>query len=482
LRPGPKPELTAPGLDLRRLPKAGGDRVIKFIETYVRIPKGKGARQPMKLRPWQREIIHGLFDEVRPRQALVSLPRGNGKTTLAAAIALYGLMADGVEGAQVLCIASDERQAGIVFGLARRMVELDSRLSERVQIFQDKLYVPATDSVLRTLPAEPGGLQGWDPSMAIVDELHVVTRPVWEAISLATGKRDHSMTLAISTPAADTDSIMWELVQLGRSGDDSHFHFVEFSAPADCEIDDEDAWHAANPALGDFLHLDGMRATLRTSRESSFRRFRLGQWVAVDDAFLPAGTWAACAAPHPIPDGATVVLGVDGSQSLDATAIVACSIGAGAHIDLVGLWEAPEGAQGWIVPILDVEDAIRAACQRWSVLAVLFDPYKMQRTMAVLEAEGLPVAKFPQSTERMTAATQGLMEAVLNRTVTHSGNVKLARHIANGVLKVGPRGGRLVKENKHSARHIDAAVAAAMAHCHATTATQPEPVIGAIWL
>ena len=242
MRAGPKAATTVGKLDLSRLPKAGGGRVIAFIERFIRVPKGKGARQPLKLRPWQKEIVRGLFDQPRPRQGLVSLPRGNGKTTLGAALGLYALLGDGVEGAQVLCVASDERQAGIVFAAARRMVELDERLSERIQIFQDKLYVPETDSTLRTLPADAGALQGWDPSFALVDELHVVTRPVWEAISTAGGKREHSMTLAISTPG-ETDSVMWELVQLGRRGEEG-FYFKEYAAPADCEIDDDEIGRA----------------------------------------------------------------------------------------------------------------------------------------------------------------------------------------------------------------------------------------------
>jgi hypothetical protein len=85
--------------------------------------------------------------------------------------------------------------------------------------------------------------------------------------------------LAISTPAASTESVMWKLREHGLDGGDSSFYFREFAAPAGCDVDDEHAWAEANPALDDFLHRDALRATLRTSRESSFRRFRLGQWV-----------------------------------------------------------------------------------------------------------------------------------------------------------------------------------------------------------
>jgi hypothetical protein len=256
VRAGPKAEITAPPLDLSGLPPIAGDRVIAFCEEYLFVPKGTGARRRLRLRDWQRDIVRGLFDVPRPRQGLVSIPRGNGKSTLAAALGLYGLFGDDVEGAQVLCVASDERQARIVFNAARRMVELEARLDERCQIFQNRIYVPHTDSSLYPLPAETAALQGYDPSLAIVDELHVVTRDVWEAVSLAAGKRDQSLTLAISTPAADTDSVMWSLVEHGRTGSDPAFFFREFAAPPGCAVDDQDAWTAANPALDDFLHRD----------------------------------------------------------------------------------------------------------------------------------------------------------------------------------------------------------------------------------
>jgi phage terminase large subunit-like protein len=149
MRAGPKAEVTAPPLDLSALPPSGGARVVAFCETFLHVPKGIGARQPLRLRPWQVEIVCGLFDAPRPRQGLVSIPRGNGKSTLAAALGLYGLFADGVEGAQVLCVASDERQARIVFNAARRMIELEPLLDERCQVFQSRQCTSTCVSVHR---------------------------------------------------------------------------------------------------------------------------------------------------------------------------------------------------------------------------------------------------------------------------------------------------------------------------------------------
>ncbi len=108
--------------------------MVAFCERFVVTPKGTGAKSRMRVRRWQGELIGGVFDEPRPRLAMWSLPRGNGKSTLAAALGLYGLHGDGVEGASVMVVASDERQAGIVFRTAVRMTELSEPLLARTQV------------------------------------------------------------------------------------------------------------------------------------------------------------------------------------------------------------------------------------------------------------------------------------------------------------------------------------------------------------
>jgi phage terminase large subunit-like protein len=467
MKAGPKGTLSAPPLDLRRLGRRGGDRCIRFAERYITVPKGTGARRRLKLRPWQREIVRGVLDEPRPRQALVSIPAGNGKSTLAAALGLYGLLADKVEGAQVLVIASDERPARIILNTARRMVELEPALYDRVQIFKDHLLEPHTDSTFMALPADPGALQGWDPSLAIVDELHVVTDDTFEAMAARAGKRDRSLLLAISTPprAGQDDSVMRRLVDHGREGGDPSFYFKEYAAPAGCALDDEAAWAVANPALDDFLHRDALRATLPPKmREQAFRRYRLGQWTSVDDAWLPDGAWARCADPlRSIPDGTKVALAFDGSFSRDCSVLVAATVEARPHVQLVELWEAPEGSRDWRVPVVEVEDAIRAACLRWQVLEVAADPYRWQRSLEVLDADRIPVHEFFQNAARMGPATARFYSLVVDQELTHDGSSALARHVANAILKEDSRGARLAKEHKDSPRRIDAAVAAVMA-------------------
>jgi phage terminase large subunit-like protein len=386
---------------------------------------------------------------------------------------------DGPPGARVLCVAGvSERQARLVFEKARRMVQLNPVLAERVQLFQDKLYAPHHDGVLAPLPADADALQGYEPTFCVVDELAVVTKGVWEAMSLGASKRGDSVLLAISTPPIEPDSIMRTLVEYGRDSGDAAFGLVEYAAPAGCDLEDRTAWRAANPALGDWLDVEAMAASLPpVTRESMFRLFRLGQWVEqAEEPWIPAELWASVATGQPIPDGADVVLSLDGSHSQDTTAVTAATVAETPHLDVVGLWQAPEGAQDWRVPVLEVEDAIRAACKRYRVVEIAADPFRWTRTLQVLQEEQLPVLEFPQGPARMTPATVDLYEAVVNRQVTHSGDPRLARHVTSAVVRADSRGTRIQKDDpKHGRRHIDLAVAAVMAHDRARHhAAQPK--------
>jgi hypothetical protein len=272
-----------------------------------------GCGRRMKVEPWQRQLVEGVFSEPRPRAALWSLPRGNGKTTLAAVLGLYGLYVDGEEpGANVVVVARDERQARLTFHAATRMVELHPGLTERTQLFQDRLVVPGSGSTFQVLPAEPRSLEGLDPSLAIVDGIGVVDRRVYEAVIGAVGKRRQSLTLMIGTPSPDgQDSVMWELVQHGREHDDTLFHLAEYHAKSlDHPIDCEHCWQEANPALDTFLARDGVHASLHRNcarRRSAGTGWASGSTTLMNPGCLlgpstraPAGAsrtgWASCLA------------------------------------------------------------------------------------------------------------------------------------------------------------------------------------------
>lgn len=167
----------------------------------------------------------------------------------------------------------------------------------------------------------------------------------------------------------------------------------------------------------------------------------MNQRVSIDGAWPPAGVLESRSdATASIPDGAEVVLGLDGSFSQDCTALTVVSCEGVPHVDIVQLWEAPEGHPEYRVPIADVEQAVREACKRWTVREVAADPFRWQRSLQALDSEGIPVIEYPQSPARMLPATSRFYQAVTNGGLTHSGDPLLARHIRNCVLREDARG------------------------------------------
>lgn len=451
----------------------------KFCAKYIRVPSGTGAGKAFRLRPWQRDLVASVFDaSPRPRTAGWMLPRGQGKSTLLAALGVWALMTAG-EGASVVVAAVDERQAGIIFRTAARMVEMHPDLLARVQVYRSELRVPARGATFTCLPAEPKRLEGLNYDLCILDEAGVVSRDTYEVLTLAQGKRQFSSLIAIGTPGPDPhDNVLADLrAYADEHPDDTTLVFREHSAAGfeDHPVDCRHCWTLANPALGDFLHEDALQALLPPkTREATFRRARLCQLVTdTDGKFFPPGTWDGLNTGKPVPDGATVVLAFDGSVSDDNTALLVGTVAAQPHYDVVALWTPKDGER---IPIAEVEDTIRAACRRWDVIEIIADPFRWARSLQILEAEGLPVYEFPQSPSRLTAATGDLYNAAIAGRLSHSGDARLSAHVSAAVLKEDNNGIRLDKASRKSrARKIDLAACLVMAHSRATWRANQKP-------
>ena len=147
---------------------------------------------------WQR--TDGLR---RFRTAYCAVPRKNGKSTLSAGIALYLLVADGEQGAEIYSAATTRDQARIVFDEAKRMVGSSPALRRRVQVLINNLNVEASASRFMPLSSDASSMDGLNVHGAIIDELHAhKTRHVVDVLETATGAtppaaavRDHHRRL-----------------------------------------------------------------------------------------------------------------------------------------------------------------------------------------------------------------------------------------------------------------------------------------------
>lgn len=479
LQPGPKGARTMEPIQLKGAPAKGAERVRWFAAKFAKVPSGHGAGQAFKLRDWQMDILCGLYPkgEQWPSQGLISMPRANGKSSLAAILALANLFVWGDMSPQILICSSDARQSGIIYNMCRRIIELNDELSKRAKIYKDRIVTPFNDGVLMPLPSDVGALQGWAPTLAIVDELHVVSPEVWEAMLLSSGKRPDSLCLAISTPADTDQSVMWSLVKSAREDPSPDFFFKEFSSDPTHPTTCQHCIEASNPAYGDFLSATSMVNVRKTSRESSYRRLRLGQWLeAVEDSWLTKPAVDAVLTDEGIPAGSRVTIAVDGSFSGDLTAIVAATISPKPRIELLAAWRPQDEADdGFRVPIAEVENAIRDAAKKFQCVEVLFDAYRWSRTMQVLAGERLPIAEFPQSAQRMTPATVGAWEAINNGKVEIVKDDTLIEHLLNARVTEDSRGTRVRKSNKDSKKRIDSAVCLIMALSRASFLANQAP-------
>lgn len=475
-------------------PATDGPWVADFIEGLCRVTKGPDAGDYLHLRPWQRTLLDDLFrlraDGLRRhRRGLIGLPRKNGKSALGAGIALWGLIADEEPGAEIYSCAGDRDQARIVFGMAKRMVELEPELTAAVKVYRDAIEYQPNGSVYRVLSAEAYTKEGLNPSLVLFDEVHVQPNDdLWNVMTLGSGTRRQPLILGITTAgvrsdATGGDSLCYRLYQYGQqvaSGevDDPSFFFRWWEpATVDADWRNHDVWAEANPALGDFLFVEDFETSARTTPENEFRTKRLNQWVNQRSAWLPQGAWAACAdLDRVVEDGEEVTVGFDGSYSGDSTALVGCTT-VEHHLFVINAWERNDSDDPeWRVPISEVEDAVRRACGRWRVREVDCDPFRWQRSMEALEEEGWPIVEWPTtSPARMVPACAKFYDAVMERRVTHDGDPRLARHIDHCILKTDGKGPRIVKEHKMSPRKIDLAVCAVVAHDRATAAVESDP-------
>lgn len=462
--------------------KTRGPEAAHFIETYCRITKDSIAGRagaPIKLRPWQRKLLDGLLVENRDgylqhRAALVGMSRKNGKSALGSGLALYGLFL-GPDGGEVYSCAASRDQARIVFGTARRMVELDAELSASCKLYRDAIEVPDTGSVYRVLSREAGVSEGLNPTLVIFDEVHVQPDDeLWNVMGQGQGARPESLLCGITTAGARTDSHgqdshCYQLYQYGRrvaTGEtkDPSFFFAWWEPNEGARADHRDpkVWAQANPGYGDIVSAEDFAATVNRTSEAEFRTKRTNVWVTSSSSALPHGTWDRLADPERTvsPDTPRILM-ADGSWSGDSTGILAISIEDRPHMWVVDLWERPGKDTTWRVPVADVEQAVRDEARSTPVREVAMDPFRWQRSMQILENEGLPMLEYNMgSAERMTKAWKSFLDAVMDRDFSHDGDPRLARHVDAMVLKLDAKGARPVKDSRASGRHIDLGVCA----------------------
>ncbi|MGV0958199.1 MAG: terminase large subunit [Limnohabitans sp.] len=482
------------------------DNLCAFIERLPHV-KGPLAGESITLEPWQIFILSTVFGWVksdgkrRYRRSYIEVPRGNAKSTLSSAVALYMLAADGEGGAEVYSLATTRDQARIVFGdaqtMARRSAGFRSRFA--VNVGAHNMHVLASGSKFEALSAEGSTLDGLNIHFGCVDELHAhKTRTVYDVVETGTGKRDNSLLWVITTAGSNRAGICYEartfVTKLlnGVIEDDTQFGIVY-------GLDDGDDWTTenalvkANPNWGisvrpEILGPLQAKAMQLPSAVNNFKTKHLNEWVNADTAWMDMRAWDAC-----------------GDSSLDIEAFTGqpCWVGLdlASKTDIAALmlmFQHPEISDAYVVfgKYYLPEDTVQAAgnsqypgwmrtgrltvtpgnvidfgwieadlldlVSRFAVQAVAFDPFQATQLSTRMLAEGLPMIEVRPTVLNFSEPMKTLEALVLQRKLVHDGDPVLTWMASNVVAHLDAKD-NIYPRKERAENKIDGIVALIMA-------------------
>ena len=489
--------------------EAKAQRAVEFIRC-LKHTKGRWRGQAFDLLPWQETIIRDVFGTVKEdgfRQyntAYVEIPKKNGKSELAAGVALYMTCGDNEWGAEVYGCASDRQQASIVFDVAVDMVEQCPALKKRIKPVMSvkRLVYKPTNSFYQVLSAEAYTKHGLNVHAVIFDELHSQpNRELFDVMTKGSGDaRTQPLFFLITTAGTDRHSVCFEQHQkaedilCGRKVDPT-FYPVIYGAADDADWTSEEVWYQANPSLGHTIDIGKVRNACLSARdnpaeENIFRQLRLNQWVKQSTRWMQMEKWDACA--FPVDEGELLGRecygGLDLSSSIDITAFVLVfpprddtekyvflpyfwipeeNMVRRVRRDHVpyDVWEKQgflETTEGDVIHYGFIESFIEDLGKRFHIKEIAFDRWGAVQMVQNLEGLGFTVVPFGQGFKDMSPPTKRLMELVLERNVAHGGHPVLRWMMDNIFVRTDPAG-NIKPDKEKSTEKIDGAVAAIMA-------------------
>jgi phage terminase large subunit-like protein len=412
--------------------------------------KGPEAGRPLRLMPWQRFVFANLFGFVergtatrRFRQAVVYVPRGNGKTTIATPIGLYLTFVEGEGGAEGYAAAVTRDQARILFDAAQNMVRRSPgfRAAFGVGVGANAIHQERTASRFAPVSSDAKALDGLNVQVAVCDEVASHKTPeVYDVLLTAMGKRRHPLLLSISTATGNNAGIgrqLWDYagrVLEGAQEDERLFALVHAADPED-DPWDEATWIKANPSWGQAVQPDAIRAIMRQARnnpaqEAAAKTRHLNLWVGADEALFSMRAWAECRDDGlRLEDfeGEPCHIGLDLARRTDLAAMAVVfprrgedgkahyAVFARCYLNESAVLEARNPSYpGWaasgnlVVTPGDetdfgrIEDGLRELCERFRVESVGTDPWQAAHLSQRLRAEGVNMVDFRTTTQNLS--------------------------------------------------------------------------------
>lgn len=485
------------------------DSAVCFVNC-LNHTKGEWYGQPFKLIDWQEQIIRDVFGILKPngyRQfntAYIEIAKKQGKSELAAAVALYLTCGDFEHGGEIYGCASDRQQASIVFDVAVDMVEQCPSLKSRIKpvLSQKRLIYKPLNSFYQVLSAEAYTKHGLNVHGVVFDKLHAQpNRNLYDVMLHGSGDaRKQPLFFLITTAGTDRNSVCFEVHQKakdilkGRKRDPT-FYPVIYGAPPDADWTDENVWKEANPSIGITVDIEKIRNAYESAKqnpaeENLFRQLRLNQWVKQSVRWMPMEKWNACdfKIDEKSLEGRACYGGLDLSSTTDITAFVLVfppedendkyyilpyfwipedNIKNRVNRDHVpyDIWQKQgflQTTEGNVVHYGFIEKFIEKLGQKYNIREIAFDRWGAVQMVQNLEGMGFTVVPFGQGFKDMSPPTKELMKLTLERKLAHGGNPVLNWMMDNIYVRTDPAG-NIKADKEKSTEKIDGAIATIMA-------------------
>jgi len=484
---------------------AAAQRAIDFFPLVLCHYQGAWAGKPVILEEWEKFVIGGAFGWKRAdgtrrfRHVYLEVAKKNGKTLLAAGIAILLAFFDGEPGAQVYSIATKRDQAKLVWNDATQMVARSPSLAARITAYALNLTDPRTASFFRPLGRDSGEAeQGINAHAGIVDELHVIEdRDSIDNIETSMAARRQPMLVKITTAGKKGKESVWAAeradalaVVEGRATDDAMLVLIYTLDEGDDPFD-EAVWPKANPNLDvsvdrEFLRSQAARAARSPARLAGYLQLHMNVPTTISARALDLDEWDACAEEPVIPDGAIAYAGLDLASVSDLTAFLVVHRDADSMLNVECRFYCPAAgierrtkADG--VPYTDwVRDGYLVATPgnttdydfvREDVLArgssldlreIGYDRWNASQLVTDLADNGAVLVAISQTHAGLTAGWRELEKAILDRKIRHGGNPVL-RWMAGNVEVESDAAGNQKPSKARSTEKIDGMVALTMA-------------------
>jgi len=428
--------------------------------------------------PWQCFVwmnVKGFYakysEEIRFRTIHLDVGRGNAKSTMASQVCLYDLCCDNPSGNRIYCAATSRMQAGEVLEGAQIMARKNKSFLKNfgVDVMAKEILHRASNSFVKSISAQANNADGKIGKTIITDELHAMSRKLFETLTSGQQKRRDSQTISISTAGYQNDGIgasqraYAKKVATGEVEDETFFSLVYCIEGDDDPHGGPEVWIKANPNFGISVDPVGFaaqseKAKINPEDKAGFMIKHLNLYLGSANQFFNVKRWSECRDRNlKIEDfyGEKCYVGVDLASKIDITSV--CYV-FHKHEEYQFFFKnyVPEArtllpsrqnylrfieegdliaTPGEAINLIKFYKEVLEDISRFKVAAIHADPWNCAEFLSKLSMANIEAVEFPMRVGTLSEPMKKLGAEILERRVVHNTGAMLEWCLGNVVAK-----------------------------------------------